>query len=393
MTKLVALLVVATACGGSTLPPPPPARTAEDAPTLDALRAAKFDEAVRLASGQLKIAPRDSEAAAIRALATYAIDSTQMLAALNLRNSWFPELNALDPKAAPAIDTFLGQLDAIDRDLAIAADDATFSLELCIACWQYDWNQDGKIDERDTGFLELDGFPVNDPRRRPTFHFDIGDVSWARAMVAFQRAAGELILSYRWSDENVKGDREDKQPIVIHLIAPERVKRARALILAGLEFSDTSRKQYLAETDDDREWVPNPNQKSHPIPLDVDAKLYDTWAGVVGDVRNLVVGRQGISLKEVAVAIDPRDLLSITPDAYIDVGRMLSEPTDITIFEGESGKDAASIAKLLHGVLGHGYAEHMTASPLAHRLMAMKNELAKGGDTLEHKLHYLFWIN
>ena len=38
---------------------------------------------------------------------------------------------------------------------------------------------------------------------------------------------------------------------------------------------------YLAETDDDREWVPNPKQQSHPMPLPVDAArigaLERTW--------------------------------------------------------------------------------------------------------------------
>ena len=51
------------------------------------------------------------------------------------------------------------------------------------------------------------------------------------------------------------------------------------------------------------------------------------------------------------------------------------------------------MARWLRGVLGHGYVEHMQASPLVQRLAAMRADLERGGDTLEHKLHYLLWIN
>ena len=187
------------------------------------------------------------------------------------------------------------------------------------------------------------------------------------------------------------GEKSD-EPLVIHLIAPDRVKHARELVLAGLEFSDQSRLQYLAETDDDREWVPNPKQKNYAMPLPVDAKLYETWAGVVSDVRGLVAGRTGVAMRELAL-LEGHKLAAITPDAFVDLGRMLTEPTDITIATNERGEDLASMTRILRGLLGHGYNEHMTSSPLVLRLAAMRADLEKGNDTLEHKLHYLFWIN
>jgi hypothetical protein len=396
MKHLVALIVLA-ACGEST-PPLAPLRTAEDAPALDALRAAKFDEAVRLATLQLAIEPRDAEASAIRAIANYIKASSTIYVAMDVHHSWFVIDKAFEPNAPPIINLFTDQLGVIDRDLAVAGADPRFSLELCLACWSFDWNHDGKIDERDSQLFELEEdskgkIPRADPRRRPTFRFDVGDVSWARAMISFQRALGELLLAYRWSDvmhTDENGVHPD--PFVIHLTAPERVKHARELVLAGLEFSDQSRLQYLAETDDDREWVPNPSQKNYAMPLPVDAKLYETWAGVVRDVRGLVAGRTGVSMRELA-RLDGNKLAAITPDAFVDLGRMLSEPTDIVIPKHESGNDLASMTKILHGLLGRGYSEHMTSSPLVRRLAAMREDLDKGSDTLDHKLHYLLWIN
>ena len=397
MKHLVTLMVLA-ACGEST-PPLAPLRTSEDAPALDALRAANFDEAVRLSTQQLAIEPRDAEAAAIRAIANYVKASSTMFVAMDAGHSWFWFDKAFEPNAPPMINLFVDQLGVIDRDLAVAGADPRFSLELCLACWSFDWNHDGKIDQRDTQLFELDEdtkgkIPEGDPRRHPTFRFDVGDVSWARAMVSFQRAVGELLLAYRWSDATKHKDEngESPDPLVIHLIAPERVKHARELVLAGLELSDQSRLQYLAETDDDREWVPNPKQKSYAMPLPVDVKLYATWAGVVGDVRGLVAGRTGVSMRELAM-LEGHKLSAITPDAYVDLGRMLTEPTDIVIPTHEEGEDVASMTRILRGVLGHGYNEHMTSSPLVHRLAAMRDDLEKGSDTLDHKLHYLFWIN
>jgi hypothetical protein len=394
MKHLVALMVLA-ACGEAT-PPLAPLRTVEDAPALDALRAANFDEAVRLSTQALAIAPHDAEAAAIRAIASYVKTSSRTFVDLDIGHGWFWFDKAFEPNAPPVINSFIDQLGTIDRDLAVAGADPRFSLELCLACWKFDWNHDGKIDPHDAQLFELEAdskgkIPEGDPRRHPTFRFDLGDVSWARAMVSFQRALGELLLAYRWSDAT-KDKEGTTDPLVIHLIAPERVKRARELVLAGLEFSDQSRLQYLAETDDDREWVPNPKQKNYAMPLPVDGKLYDTWAGVVADVRSLVAGRTGVSMRELAM-LEGDKLARITPDAYVDLGRMLSEPTDITIPSHEHGEDVASMTRILRGLLGHGYNEHMTSSPLVHRLAAMRDDLEKGSDTLDHKLHYLLWIN
>jgi hypothetical protein len=317
--------------------------------------------------------------------------------ALDVRHAFLFIDNAFTPAGQPAVIALANQLEAVDRDLAVAAEDPAFSLELCLACWQYDWNHDGAIDQRDQQLLQIERdakgelIDEHDPRRTPTFHFDHGDVLWARAMVAFQRATLELLLAYRWSDAS-RGDSKTKQPIVIHLESAERVKHARELVLAGLDYSDASRRAYLAETDDDREWVPSPRQHSHPVPLEVDDRLYETWTGVVADVRDLMAGKRGLGLRELATLISPK-LTKLAPDAYIDVGRMFSEPTDITLPVDEEGEDAAAMARWLRGVLGHGYAEHMQASPLAQRLASMRADLERGGDTLEHKLHYLLWIN
>jgi hypothetical protein len=83
------------------------------------------------------------------------------------------------------------------------------------------------------------------------------------------------------------------------------------------------------------------------------------------------------------------------PHAYLDVGRMMREPTDIVLRvdipeRDESGQAVEAWAR---GLLGHGYAASMKPSPLIGRIVRMEGEIDHGEDTLEHKLRYLIWFN
>lgn len=397
----LALLAALVGCGGES----PPARTPEQrsgdsAPALQALRDARFTDAAAHANAALALDPESSQAAAVRAIAGYQRAGHDLVHELSRVIEEAEGVRFFDHAAGRAAwQQFVDRLDAVDRDLAVVAADRDFALELCIACWEHDWNRTGEIDERDRRLFEIeyDGvggeIPEGDARRRPTFRFDVGDAEWARAMLSYQRAGVELVLAYRWSALDqlfVRGG--DDQRFVIPLLDAERVKRARTRILAGAEHADRCRKAYLAETDDDREWVPNPRQVNHPIPLAVDAELYAIWEAITGDVRHLVSSREGLSLRELAGLIED-DLLLFVPDAYIDVGKMLGTPEDIVLDVRDEARTPANVERILRGVLGNGYQTKMKPSPLPGRLRTMKRQLDRGEDTAEHKLRYLLWLN
>jgi hypothetical protein len=333
-------LVVLIACHPSTPAARSPAQQVADAaPAVAALRQARFADAATAATATLAVDPHNAQAAAARAIATYQAAG----------NALITELTAVldGPSGALGLDhergraawlAFLGQLDAVDRDLAVVDADPTFALELCLACWEHDWNRNGHVDDRDRLLFELeddghgDALPHGDPRRRPTFRFDVGDAAWARAMLAFQRAAVELILAYRWSElDKLAQWRLNQRRVVIHLVDAERIRHARDRIVAGLGFADRTRAAYLAETDDDREWVPNPRQRSHPMPLDVDDALYATWGEITGDVRRLLASEDGLSLRELGAVIGEDKLARLLPDAQLDLGRMMREPGDLVL--------------------------------------------------------------
>ncbi len=412
MKQILAIVVVWIGCGGAAEPvasvkaPNTPQQAAEAAPAIAALQASRFDEAKSLATAILVRDGHSSRAAAVRALVTYQAAGHAMLTRVMTMLDEAETVKAFDHESGRQMwKTFLDQLDAVDRDLAIVSADPTFSLELCLACWERDWNRNGQIDDRDRKLFEIEydakgeAIDQSDPARRPTFRFDVGDADWARAMVAFQRAGVQLILAYRWSelDKLLKlslfgNDKLQDRRLTLHLIDPGRVKRARELILEGVGHADRCRDAYLAETDDDREWVPNPKQNSHPIPLPIDDEIYATWAGVTGDVRRMMKSEEGLSLKEIVSMVEP-SAAAMVPDGYVDFGAMLREPSDIVLDVSDESATAKNAERILHGVFGRGYRTGMRPSPLVGRLRHMKQDLERGTDTASHKLRYLLWLN
>lgn len=410
MTRAFLILFgVLAACGSGPDPAKPspqsPAAIAAAAPAVTALQASKFDDARQIAAQVLAQDGANSRAAAVRALVTYQAAGNTLIRELGEILDKGETLRAFDHEGGRTTwRDFLAALEAVDRDLAIAGADPGFSLELCLACWEHDWNRNGKIDDRDRKLFEIEyaatGEPIDqaNPARRPTFRFDAGDIAWARAMISFQRAAVELVLAYRWTELDklfkwkLFGSNKDMPVITIKLVDAGRVKRARELILTGLDHADKTRLAYLAETDDDREWVPNPKQTSHPIPLPMDATIYATWEGVIGDVRRMLTSEEGVSIKGFMFLLQP-SAAAIVPDAYLDFGAMLREPKDISLDLSDDSETPQNIERMLRGVFGNGFKPTMKASPVLGRFARMKEELERGSDTVDQKLRYLLWLN
>lgn len=381
----------------------PQERLDDSAPAVTALRAAKFADAERAAASALGQDPHNARAAAVRAIATYQQAGERLVTDLGelvvhgIGSKGFDhELGRLMWRA------FLDRLAAVERDLAIADRDPAFALELCLACWEHDWNRSGEIDDGDRTLFELeydgtaapsDGMapelPAGDPRRRPTYRFDAGDIAWARAMTAFQRAIAELVLAYRWNEADKLFGDDDVERITLRLGDAAGVVRAHRLILDGLAHSDRSRAAYLAETDDDREWVPNPRQKSYAMPLAVTPDLYATWEAVVRDVRRLLASEEGVSVRALVDWIHRPG--APAPDAFLDIGRMLRQPKDIVIDLRRGTHDR--MEQVLRGLTGNGFRGAMRPSPVLDRLQALMGSRHASDDTFERKLRYFLWIN
>lgn len=375
-------------------------------PAVLALQAARFDDATRLAKESLTRSDDNSRAAGVLAISTWrlamhdavtdALTYGASVAASSLMGGNFGNQDFLDFAVARAD----ARLVDVDHALELAAKDPGFSLELCLACWEVDWNRNGEVDERDRRLLEIeydaqgDELDEDDPRRRPTFRFDVADVHWLRAMVSFQRAALALVAA--WAPD-LSGLRRNRLDVLrLTLRNPEKPKQARALILAGLEHARRCRTAVLAETDDDREWLPNPRQKFHALPLEVDDALFETWAGVLDDVEGLLTSRAGLGAADVAQLGEHQ--WERPPRGFLDLGELLSNPRDLEVLVEDTerarhGDDAAALEAALRHTFGPAWKDSMPPSPLTQRLARMKADVGRGEDTFERKLRYLFWLN
>ncbi len=375
---------------------------AEAKEALTALQKGEFDAAEKATSALLSRDETNPYGRLVRAVVRYKKTMHQM--GLDLRTLAFAGSRGggLNERYLRfSLEQAEDELAAVDADLVVAEATPDLAVELCLACWEVDWNGNGRLDRFDRLLFQIEQdaadqtLPDEDPRRNPTFRFDVGDVTWARAFVAFQRAAMDLVLAYDWKEvvAALEARRKDRPSrIVLRMHDPVRMAAARTLLLQGLDLADTCRLAYLAETDDDREWVPNPRQRNHPMPLPVDDTLYTTWEGIVRDVRKLVRGEEVLCMSEIGPLIDEE---GPTVHGCIDVGGILGEPRAIVIdfealkkFERKDDLDG-----MLSSLLGPHYVRTGTPSTLPSRLDRMHREMARGEESLGRKIRYLLWLN
>lgn len=370
---------------------------------VESLRRGDFEEAEKEAEEALRGSADAPKLRLVRAITRYRRAANQLT--LDARTVVIGGLGAgaINQKyLARALEDGESELALVEADLAVAAEDPGVAIELCVACWEIDWNGNGRFDRRDALLPQIevdergDELPEDDPRRKPTFRFDVGDVAWARAFVSFQRAAIDVVLAYDWGHVGtlMRIVDEESGVVTIKLVDPSKIATAKQRILEGLAFSDESRRLYLAETDDDREWVPNPRQKDHPMPLPMDQAVYGTWEEVVKDVRALVRGEEGLGVADVF------KLAGESPGkkgahGYIDIGLMLSHPKDIVLNldalrEADEKRDAD---RLMSATFGEYYKATMKPSPLPKTLLRMKGEIDTEEREFDRKLRYLLWIN
>ncbi|MDP1823467.1 MAG: hypothetical protein Q8L48_09500 [Archangium sp.] len=402
--RALLLLLLLTGCASGLSAAKRADLEADAQPALAALQAANFDDARKLSAESLKRDPENSRAAGVSALAVYRQAIHDFVTdALTIASSFVASALLRGDVVNKDFLTFMldradKKLGEVDAALAVAEKDPGFSLELCLACWEVDWNRSGELDDRDRHLLEIERDANNqplaedDPKRRPTFRFDVADLAWLRAMVHFQRAVMAVGGAY---DPNITFASRNKEKLLLKLRDPAKLLIARDFALAGLTHAARCRQLVLAEVDDDREWVPNPRQKSHAMPLEVDDALFETWAGVLGDVEKLLRGQEGLSVSQLVQLGNHQ--WENPPGGYLDFGALLTQPRDLTFAQGELRQlrrsDPGAVSEFLGRVLGPAYKVKMPPSPLIDGLLRMRKEIDRGEDTIERKLRYLLWLN
>jgi hypothetical protein len=157
--------------------------------------------------------------------------------------------------------------------------------------------------------------------------FDAGDVHWLRGYCHLLMAVGEFWLAhdgrelfartahlffpkaevpYEFLKHNAgraageEGELPTWQIIdavaAIHLIRlepsePERLKRAREHLKAMIDQSRQSWKRITAETDNDHEWIPNPQQET-VIGVKVTEEMIEDWQQILDELDQILDGKK-----------------------------------------------------------------------------------------------------
>jgi hypothetical protein len=187
--------------------------------------------------------------------------------------------------------------------------------------------------------------------------FDRGDVSWLRGYCHFLAAVGEVLLAVdsqplfectaHWLFEEVVTPHtfliEDREPFdteqfwrwdrrvisdfvaTIHLLLrfpmkePERMKVAHGHLLSMCQMSREMWTHFQAETDNDREWIPNPRQTG-VVGVPVTAEMIQTWLATVDEAEQVLAGKRLVPFWRGTRA-----------DRGINIKRVFYEPTDIDV--------------------------------------------------------------
>ncbi len=291
--------------------------------------------------------------------------------------------------------TFLADIAAAERTLA-AMPAGEPKLVINLANVRLDLDRNGRADEAESLgriLAALSGARGEMPALEVAF--DRADATWLRGYVNLLSAFLEFVLAYDWSETFAAtghhfflGARDPANPLhgaaepnpllgrdgasiadaiaLVHLVRwplaePDRMKRALAHLRQVPVLSRQNWREILAETDDDREWLPNPNQKNRAFTgLPVRQDLVDGWMRVMDEFEEMLEGRKLMAHWRLAKGIDMK--------AFFEQPR----PFDLVLW-----------------MTGHAAAPYLRDGPMVTGETARQWQVIFGGNFLT----YAFWFN
>lgn len=249
------------------------------------------------------------------------------------------------------LQTFVTDIASAEETLAgIGAADPHLPLDL--ARIRYDVNGDNTVtaDELFVAVIgTVTGMRADDMPASLAFNFDRADALWLRGYSNVLMAFGEFLLAYDWHESfdttfhnffprsnspyaaalatGSGGMYDEAAPIAdfisfIHIrwpvLEPARMAAARQHLKAMTALSRETFKAIDAETDNDREWLPNARQTGPFESVVVDAARITVWFEVLDEVDAVLDGtklvphwrfREGFNLRKVFDEPRPFDLV------------------------------------------------------------------------------------
>lgn len=133
--------------------------------------------------------------------------------------------------------------------------------------------------------------------------FDATDAAWLQGYTHLMMGLTELFLAVdletHWeligpllfSEPMVKATAHRSEAAMLHLADPKALSRLRRHLLTMVALSRVTWSRALAETDDDREWLPSPTQANGVLGVPVREEMVTAWLAMVGDLEAVLEGR------------------------------------------------------------------------------------------------------
>ncbi|AGA31072.1 hypothetical protein [Singulisphaera acidiphila] len=231
---------------------------------------------------------------------------------------------------------FLGDLTKAEATLGQVRDDAV-KLPIRFGLIRLDFDGDGQVNEDETLwkiYARLNGQagqnrPDSEQENAFPITFDRGDVAWLRGYCHLLMSVSEIYLAhdakllfdhtahlffakpktpfpFLKNDPQGLNPMRDNRPNVgligdllafVHLLhfpvkEPARMGAALTHMETMLTLSRESWKAYLAETDDDHEWIPNPKQNSVIPNGKVTGEMLKGWLGFIDEAEAILAGKK-----------------------------------------------------------------------------------------------------
>lgn len=203
-------------------------------------------------------------------------------------------------------DDFYKKLDEAQEILSKARD-LKEPLILPLGKIKLDLNSNGKLEKSESLeviFGSIMGEEIGDKLESTTIHFDQGDVTWLEGYCHLTMFLQDLIFNFdaswayqfvgKWIFDEIsyKGIDLQADPMILKQEPGDRLKKAHAHLRKSIELSHISWSYYRAETDDDHEWVPNPNQTSLFESIPVTEETVEAWLSMLKEMDMVLTGEK-----------------------------------------------------------------------------------------------------
>ena len=321
------------------------------------LREALEDDTARLALGSVQFMQAVEQLG--QSLYRHGLEPSPEIFAMSFFRMPVPRNPAPEPitydKARAMIQRFVDDLAVAEATLA-QVEDADVQLPLAIGLTRLDLNGDGVAAEQESLwelYRQINNAPAVPPQEVAQFiiDFDGSDAPWLRGYSHLLMGLGEFLLAHDWheafdhtfhslfprsglpfqalADTSARSpDMRDFDEIAdliafIHLnhwpvVEPDRMARVLHHLESMVDLSRENWRRVLAETDNGREWLPNPRQTGAIPGLAVTQARIDAWMMFLDEFGAMLKGEllmphwrlaQGVNLRRVFLEPRPFDIV------------------------------------------------------------------------------------